>query len=413
MSVTYRLKRRDGSIREGLTANDLLSLGKIGEIRRSDFIAKGGTDNWTPAGMVKGLVVTEDLERCAAISGSARQNNLMARGGWREIIHECRAFVPLIESSAGQGSGLLISHNGLIVTNRHVVEGAGVLRVTLSDGTKAKALVLHRDHRLDLAVIRAAMRGRAFYRLPERVSTGCEAGDEVIAIGHPHGLTFTSTQGIISEPRRHLMDQEFVQTDVAINPGNSGGPLLDLEGRLVGLNTLIERDSQGIGFAIPGDHVVTYLADFEQRVRFGKVCIPSDEEVNLEEEELSPRELLLATLKTTGLTYEVDNDGNVIIATPGGERFIACVDNDLFFLFHHIADLTAEQEDDPVLPYQMLRWQSKLPLVRFEIHNDNSLALAISRSAMDLDMSEIRSSLLRMCDALDSVSGMLRAYLLG
>ena len=136
MSSNYRLRRSDGFIRENLTSADLRSLVKLGEIQASDMIAASGEDNWTPASKVKGLGVSNDRLNCAAVTVPAKTHPTEAAPGWRSIVQECRHFVPLIESVAGQGSGLLVSNNGLIVTNRHVIEGTRVFMVSLYDGTK-------------------------------------------------------------------------------------------------------------------------------------------------------------------------------------------------------------------------------------------------------------------------------------
>ena len=138
---------------------------------------------------------------------------------WKPIIQECRHFVPVIEGTH-LGAGLLFSPDGLIVTNAHVVDDAGTLMVDLHDGTRAKGAMIHRDERgADLAIVRAAIHTQRFYRLPDRLADGYDDGDEVLAIGHPRGLQFTSTTGIISQRRRDFRDRPFpfVQTDVAID----------------------------------------------------------------------------------------------------------------------------------------------------------------------------------------------------
>ena len=138
---------------------------------------------------------------------------------WKPIIQECRHFVPVIEGTH-LGAGLLFSPDGLIVTNAHVVDDAGTPMVDLHDGTRAKGAMIHRDERgADLAIVRAAILTQKFYRLPDRLADGYDDGDEVLAIGHPRGLQFTSTTGIISQRRRDFRDRPFpfVQTDVAID----------------------------------------------------------------------------------------------------------------------------------------------------------------------------------------------------
>ena len=182
---------------------------------------------------------------------------------WKLIIHGCRNHVPIIEGVNHLGAGLLVSPDGLIVTNAHVVNKKGTLLVSLHDGTRAKGVMIHRHERSDLAIVRAAIHTRQYFPLEDRLAQGYDAGDEVLAIGHPRGLHFTSTRDIVSEASRGTPDGHFVQTDVAINPGNSGGPLLDAQGNLVGINTWqIRTDSQGLGFAIPGVQVLEYFLEF-------------------------------------------------------------------------------------------------------------------------------------------------------
>ena len=112
------------------------------------------------------------------------------------------------------------------------------------------------------------------------LADGCEAGDEALAIGHPRGMTFTATAGIISESKRVLDDGVFVQTDVPINPGNSGGPLFDVVGKLIGINTQVMIDAQGLGFAIPAREVLEYWMDFGRTRSAGRVSIPTDKQLS-------------------------------------------------------------------------------------------------------------------------------------
>jgi S1-C subfamily serine protease len=413
MADNYRLKRNDGTIREGLTSADLRSLAKLGEIHPTDMIAISGKDNWTSASNVKGLTLGDGLTCVVATPQTKAQPSSDLTRGWRSVVQECRHYVPLIESSAGQGSGLLVSANGLVVTNRHVIEGARVFMVSLYDGTKCKAVAIHRHGTHDLAIVKAALNTRQFFELPKRLATSFDAGDEAIAIGHPRGLTFTSTRGIISEPRRRLPDGEFVQTDVAINPGNSGGPLLDQGGNLIGLNTQIQRDSQGLGFAIPGDAVVAYANEVSALIRSGRLTVPRDDELNAIEEVLPPSALLEAALKSSGLEYTLVDYGTSSgwnVATPRGYTFGALASDDLFLLTKYIADLDSDQRHDSALLYQLLRWQGELSMVRFTVDDDDSLSLMLSRPAEDLDMSEVASALLCMADAVDALYGVLLDY---
>jgi serine protease Do/serine protease DegQ len=155
------------------------------------------------------------------------------------------------------GSGVVIDpHDGLIVTNNHVVEHADEIAVTLSDGRQLSARKIGADPKMDIAVIQVAARNLA--TIPMGDANALQVGDYVIAIGNPFGIGQTVTHGIISAVRRTGIGDDsrenFIQTDAAINPGNSGGALVDMRGRLVGINTAIIGPSGGnvgIGFAIP------------------------------------------------------------------------------------------------------------------------------------------------------------------
>ncbi len=157
---------------------------------------------------------------------------------------------------AGVGSGVIVSDDGLVITNNHVVEGADEVIVELADGREFKAVDIKTDPDSDLAVVRLEdARGLPVAKLGD--SDSLEIGDWVIAIGNPFELETTVSAGIISGKGRELGSirrAQFLQTDAAINPGNSGGPLVNLSGEVVGINTAIASNSggyQGIGFAIP------------------------------------------------------------------------------------------------------------------------------------------------------------------
>jgi serine protease Do len=153
------------------------------------------------------------------------------------------------------GSGFLIDAEGHVVTNAHVVDGADEVHVKLADEREFDAKVVGRDARLDLAVL--ALQGAK--DLPAASlgkSEQLRVGEYVVAIGNPFGLGHTVTMGIVSAKGRSIGAgpyDDFIQTDASINPGNSGGPLFDLQGRVVGINSAINPNGQGIGFAIPID----------------------------------------------------------------------------------------------------------------------------------------------------------------
>src|SRR5258707_10811331 len=164
------------------------------------------------------------------------------------------------------GSGVMVDPSGLVVTNVHVIEGADQVKVSLSDKREFEAEIVLKDSRSDLAVLRLKDAKEKFPTLDFANSDELLFGDVVLAIGNPFGVGQTVTHGIISALARTqvgLTDyQFFIQTDAAINPGNSGGALVDMTGRLVGVNTAIfsrSGGSQGVGFAIPANMVQVVL----------------------------------------------------------------------------------------------------------------------------------------------------------
>jgi serine protease Do len=176
----------------------------------------------------------------------------------------------------GLGSGVVISPDGYIVTNNHVVEGATDIRVTTSNRKVYKAKLIGNDPLTDLAVIKVDSTGLA--SVPWGDSKEVRPGETVLAFGNPYGFRFTVTRGIVSAINRPNPDStdprkpgEFIQTDAAINPGNSGGPLVDARGEVVGINTFLISPSgsfSGMGFAIPSQIAKPTV---DQLIRYGKV----------------------------------------------------------------------------------------------------------------------------------------------
>ena len=164
----------------------------------------------------------------------------------------------------GQGSGFLISPDGYLLTNFHVVEGSDRIQVARHDGTTYEARVVGIDPAIDLALLKIDTRGERLAALPLGDSDGLRVGEWVVAIGNPHDFHQTVTVGVVSGKGRRVpigstdfTVVSFIQTDAAINFGNSGGPLLDGRGNVVGINTAIRRAqlAEGIGFALPINHV--------------------------------------------------------------------------------------------------------------------------------------------------------------
>ena len=171
---------------------------------------------------------------------------------------------PRVEQSLG--SGVIVGPDGLIVTNNHVVAGADQILVALADRREFAAKLVFADARLDLALLQIDTKGSKLPVVPLGDSDRAEVGDLVLAIGDPFGVGQTVTHGIVSATARTGQgvsnSQYFLQTDAAINPGNSGGALLDMQGRLLGINTAIASPSggsTGVGFAIPANMVRVFV----------------------------------------------------------------------------------------------------------------------------------------------------------
>ena len=178
------------------------------------------------------------------------------------------------QQASSLGSGVLVSHDGYILTNHHVVEAADQIEVAMADGRKAKGRIIGSDPETDLAVIKIDL-GKDLPAITFGQSDQAQVGDIVLAVGNPFAVGQTVTMGIVSAVKRNHLGlnafENFIQTDAAINPGNSGGALVDINGNLIGINSAIyspNGGSLGIGFAIP---VSTAKKIMEQIILTGSV----------------------------------------------------------------------------------------------------------------------------------------------
>lgn len=186
-----------------------------------------------------------------------------------------------VQPKEGTGSGIVIdSRKGIILTNLHVIQDAHKIDINLADGKSHQARLLGFDQEYDIAVLQVVDPPKDMVAIPFADSSKLEVGQFVLAIGNPFGLNRTLTSGIISNLDRTMKGANgkvmkgLIQTDAAINPGNSGGPLLDMDGRLVGINTAIlsqSGDSAGIGFAVPINQIKRVLPEL---IATGKVLRP-------------------------------------------------------------------------------------------------------------------------------------------
>lgn len=229
----------------------------------------------------------------------------------------------------GSGSGFIIDQEGHIVTNYHVVAEAREIRVTLADRRSYEAEVAGADRFTDLAVLQIRPGDRALPTLPLGDSSRLQVGQKVLAIGNPFGFQGTLTTGVISALERTIRTEgggvldEAIQTDAAINRGNSGGPLLDSQGRVIGVNTLIftpSGGSIGIGFAVPVNTLKSILNDL---VRYGRVRRPW---MGISGHELAPElaEALDLPVRSGVLVAQVARGGPADKAgIRGGRRTVA------------------------------------------------------------------------------------------
>jgi len=249
----------------------------------------------------------------------------------------------------GQGSGFITDRNGLILTNAHVVSGANEVTVTLRDGRTFTGEVRGIDEPSDLAVVK--INGSNLPVAPLGSSAEVQVGDWAIAVGNPLGLDNTVTLGIISTLNRTssqvgIADKrlDFLQTDAAINPGNSGGPLVNQRGEVIGINTAIRADAQGIGFAIPIDKA-KQIKDILARGE--KVSHPY---IGIRMVTLTPEIARQLNKKTSSPITAPEIDGALVVqvvpdspAAKGGIR-----QGDVIIKANHQPITTAEQLQDAV-----------------------------------------------------------------
>ena len=186
--------------------------------------------------------------------------------GWADIVERVSPSVVSITNSKGLGSGFVIDSDGYVVTNNHVMSGLNEAEIRFSDGTKYKGRLIGRDEATDIALLKIDA-PKSFPSLRFYDDQRMRVGDLVLAVGNPFGLNGTVTAGILSARGRDEIGSgqytDYLQLDAAINPGNSGGPTFDVNGRVIGMNTM-GRPGSGIGFAIPSTTIKRVVEDLKQ-----------------------------------------------------------------------------------------------------------------------------------------------------
>lgn len=225
------------------------------------------------------------------------------------------------------GSGFIVDRDGHVITNAHVVEQADHVRVKLADERELDATVVGRDTKLDLAVLKMAD-GKDVQAAALGSSDGLRVGEYVVAIGNPFGLGHTVTMGIVSAKSRSIGAgpyDDFIQTDASINPGNSGGPLFNLKGEVIGINTAINPQGKGIGFAIPVDALKDALPQLVKsgqvsRGKLGVLIQPVDEAMAKALELDRPRGALVGDVEVGGAAARAGlKTGDVIVRVDNTE----------------------------------------------------------------------------------------------
>jgi len=198
----------------------------------------------------------------------ANQNSIRLK----EVIEKFQGVIVQIATPYSTGTGFLLVQYGLIVTNEHVVRNNKSVLIYGKNFKKQLTDVIYFDKKHDLAFLNLP----ASENLPN-VNLGEEEnplkeGEKVVAIGHPYGLKYTATQGIVSNTYHLVDDITFVQHDAALNPGNSGGPLVNEKGEIVGINTFILKDGENLGFSLPSRYIESTITDFKKGEDYGALC---------------------------------------------------------------------------------------------------------------------------------------------
>lgn len=417
-SQWYYLK---GTAQHGPVASDQLKrLAEGGQLAPTDYVWKSGLSKWVLAGKVQGLFRQSEVIPVAApassipeaipVSASPVANysptKLSPPGlavsisdSWKSVIARRKAAVVLLEHSNGLGTGLLVRPDGLLLTNSHVVEDAKRLLVGFSNNTNTRGIVLHKHSTKDLAIVKAAIQDCVFLDLTKECAENAEVGEEVVAIGHPQGLRFTSTRGMISVVRQRIQSEYYLQHDVAINPGNSGGPLIDMRGRLVGINTLVRAGSQGLGFAIPAAEVRAYFQQVLAGIQSGEIVVPTDDEIAEGELSISPEEALRAAIQTTGAKVSLESEGYFSLEFKNGLLLLVIPREEVVECIAPLGPLSKSANRSPRLLRRLLQLNRELGQAKFCVDDDSYLCVLGGRPLQGMDAAEAFSLIINVANA--------------
>ncbi|MDD4802220.1 MAG: trypsin-like peptidase domain-containing protein [Syntrophomonas sp.] len=265
----------------------ILLAGTLYILKDNFFIAKAEQDNKLPPSIVNPVIIgptniADMVERVSPAVVNIETSTVVNRGNdvffndpfFRQFFGDNAPKTPNVQN--GIGTGFIISTDGYVLTNQHVIDGATAITVKIAgDDSSYTAKVVGQDYELDLAVLKLEA-NKQFTAMELGDSNQIRVGEWVIAIGNPYGLDHTVTVGVVSAKGRpmNIEDRHYknlIQTDAAINPGNSGGPLLNTKGQVIGINTAVNAQAQGIGFAISVNTAKEIINDLIQN---GKVTRP-------------------------------------------------------------------------------------------------------------------------------------------
>ena len=306
------------------------------------------------------------------------------------------------------GSGFIISPDGYVVTNEHVAGESKLVRCVLSDKNEVDAEVIGVDPYTDLAVLKLKQPGRLPY-VDFGDSDKLEAGQTVIAMGSPHGLSRSVSMGIVSVTDRHLPDQgnhpftNWVQTDAAINPGNSGGPLVNLAGDVIGVNAMVLRGAENVGFAIPANIARQVTDELIKNGHVARSWIGLDlQEMLARTEDPSRRGVVVADVDPLSPAYEAQvRPGDILLAVDGmptDARF----EEDLPPVNKLIADLPVGKE----VKLALLRGQETIEIPLVTEAQGGLRGAQVEFSKWGFTASELTPALVRRA-RLDSRQGVL------
>jgi S1-C subfamily serine protease len=196
----------------------------------------------------------------AAPSKGAKKSRPPTLPSWPSVAARAQSWTAAIRADQNYGAGVVVDSRGLVLTNLHVIDATHTITVTPFGGEPALARVVDSDAVLDLALL--ALPGPAGPGATLGSASSLGVGDEVLAVGSPRKMYFSVSRGLVSFPSRSLDNVDYIQTDLPINVGNSGGPLVDREGRVVGIVSFILKDSQGLSFALPIDRAISRFAKY-------------------------------------------------------------------------------------------------------------------------------------------------------